>query len=161
METLIYEKLDEKKVKCHICCHFCVIKDGKRGICQVRENKGGRLMTLVYPKVIAKSVDPIEKKPVFHLKPGSYSYSIATVGCNFKCAFCQNSNIAQMPRDYNGMIQGKDFFPESIVKEAVKTGCDSISYTYTEPTVFFELALKTAILAKKQGLLNIFVTNGY
>ncbi|MBU8912151.1 MAG: AmmeMemoRadiSam system radical SAM enzyme [Desulfobacterales bacterium] len=161
METLIYEKLDKKRVKCHICRHFCLIKDGKRGICGVRENKGGRLYSLVYPKVIANSVDPIEKKPVFHLKPGSYSYSIATVGCNFKCAFCQNSNIAQMPSDYDGLIQGRDFSPEAIVKEAVKTGCDSISYTYTEPTVFFELALETARLAKNQGLLNIFVTNGY
>ena len=161
METLIYEKLDKKKVKCHICRHFCIIKDGKRGICGVRENIGGRLMSLVYPKVIATSVDPIEKKPLFHLKPGSFSYSIATVGCNFKCAFCQNSNIAQMPQDCNGMIQGRDLSPESIVKEAIKTGCDSISYTYTEPTVFFELALETARLAKNQGLLNIFVTNGY
>ena len=161
MEALIYEKLDGKRVKCHICHHFCVIKEGKRGICGVRENKSGRLMSLVYPKVIATSIDPIEKKPLFHLKPGSSSYSIATVGCNFKCAFCQNSNIAQMPKDHNGMIQGSDFLPESIVKEAVKTGCDSISYTYTEPTVFFELALETARLAKKQGLFNIFVTNGY
>ena len=161
METLIYEKLEKKAVKCHICHHFCIIKDGKRGICQVRENKGGTLLSLVYPKVIAKGVDPIEKKPLFHLKPGSFSYSIATVGCNFKCSFCQNSNIAQMPQDYNGMIQGKDLSPESIVKEAIKTGCKSISYTYTEPTVFFELALRTAKLAKKAGLLNIFVTNGY
>jgi len=164
METLVYEKLDKKAVKCHICNHFCVIKDGKRGLCRVRENRDGRLMSLVYPKVIAKSVDPIEKKPVFHLKPGSYSYSIATVGCNFRCAFCQNADIAQMPVDYNGMegmIQGTDFSPESIVKEAVKTGCKSISYTYTEPTIYFELALNTARLAREQDLLNIFVTNGY
>ena len=161
METLIYEKLDKSRVKCLICHHFCVIKEGKRGICGVRENKGGKLYCLVYPKVIAKSVDPIEKKPLFHLKPGSSSYSIATVGCNFKCTFCQNADIAQMPADYNGMIQGNDFSPESIVKEAVENGCDSISYTYTEPTVFFELAFETARLAKKEGLLNIFVTNGF
>ena len=161
METLIYEKLDKSRVKCQICHHFCVIKEGKRGICGVRENKGGKLYCLVYPKVIAKSVDPIEKKPLFHLKPGSSSYSIATVGCNFKCTFCQNADIAQMPADYNGMIQGNDFSPESIVKEAVENGCDSISYTYTEPTVFFELAFETARLAKKEGLLNIFVTNGF
>ncbi len=161
METLLYEKLDESLVRCHICQHFCVIKEGKRGICGVRENKGGRLYSLVYPKVVAKSIDPIEKKPLFHLKPGSSSYSIATVGCNFKCAFCQNADIAQMPVDCNGMIQGKNFSPESIVKEAVETGCKSISYTYTEPTVFFELAFETARLAKKEGLLNIFVTNGY
>lgn len=161
METLIYEKLDEKKVRCGICRHFCVIKDGKRGICGVRENKDGKLLSMVYPKVIATGVDPIEKKPIFHLKPGSFSYSIATVGCNFKCAFCQNANIAQMPADNKGLIQGRDFSPEAIVKEAVKNGCDSIAYTYTEPTVFFELALETARLAKAQGLFNIFVTNGY
>lgn len=161
METLIYEKLDNHKVKCQICSHFCSIKDGSRGICRVRENKGGRLMSLVYPKVIATSVDPIEKKPIFHLKPGSFSYSIATVGCNFKCSFCQNSNIAQMPADAGGMIQGRDLDPALIVKEAVKTGCDSVSYTYTEPTIFFELAFETARLAKAQGLQNIFVTNGF
>ncbi|MBU1344771.1 MAG: AmmeMemoRadiSam system radical SAM enzyme [Proteobacteria bacterium] len=161
METLIYEKLDNKSVTCQICRHFCVIKDGKRGICGVRENRGGTLDSLVYPKLIASSVDPIEKKPIFHLKPGSSSYSIATVGCNFKCAFCQNADIAQMPKDHNGLIQGRDVFPELIVSQAVKAGCDSISYTYTEPTVFFELAFLTARLAKKQGLLNVFVTNGY
>ncbi len=161
METLIYERLEESVVKCHICNHFCVIKEGKKGRCGVRENKGGTLLSLVYPKVIAKGVDPIEKKPLFHLKPGSFSYSIATVGCNFKCAFCQNSDIAQMPRDFKGMIQGKEMLPESIVNEALKKGCESISYTYTEPTIFFELALETAILAKKKGLLNVFVTNGY
>jgi len=161
METLIYEKLEEKAVKCHICNHFCIIKEGKKGRCRVRENIGGTLLSLVYPKVIAKSVDPIEKKPLFHLKPGSFSYSIATVGCNFQCAFCQNSDIAQMPQDFSGMIQGKEMFPESIVNEALKKGCESISYTYTEPTIFFELAIETAILAKKKGLLNVFVTNGY
>ncbi|MCP4719806.1 MAG: radical SAM protein, partial [Desulfobacteraceae bacterium] len=97
MEALLYEKLGGKKVQCRICNHFCKIKDGKKGICNVRENQGGKLVTLVFDRVIATSVDPIEKKPIFHFKPGSYSYSIATVGCNFKCQFCQNSDIAQMP----------------------------------------------------------------
>ncbi len=161
METLIYKKLKKHSVQCQMCNHFCVIKDREKGICSVRENRGGKLNSLVYPKLIATSVDPIEKKPMFHLKPGSYSYSIATVGCNFKCTFCQNSNIAQMPQDNKGMIQGKNLSPASIVKQALKTGCKSISYTYTEPTVFFELALETARLAKKEGLLNVFVTNGY
>ena len=161
METLIYEKLSDKTVRCGICRHACVIGEGKRGICQIRENKDGRLLSLVYPKLIAKSIDPIEKKPIFHLKPGSFSYSIATVGCNFKCTFCQNSDIAQMPSDTGGMIQGRDMTPEEIVKEAIDKGCESISYTYTEPTVFFELAFDTAKLAKKSGLYNIFVTNGY
>jgi len=161
MEALLYDKLENKSVKCNICNHFCIIKDGRRGICKVRKNKGGRLMSLVYPKIIANSIDPIEKKPLFHLKPGSYSYSIATVGCNFKCSFCQNSNIAQMPAQNREMIQGSDIMPETIVKEAVKSGCESISYTYTEPTIFCELALETAILAREQGLQNIFVTNGF
>lgn len=161
METLIYERLDKKRVRCGICHHFCVIKSGKRGICGVRENQDGRLMSLVYPKVITTSIDPIEKKPLFHLKPGSFSYSIATAGCNFKCAFCQNASISQIPPDIDRLIPGKDLSPESIVKAAIKTGCDSISYTYTEPTIFFELALETARLAKKSGLFNVFVTNGY
>ena len=161
METLIYEKLDDHRVRCGICRHFCVIKPGKRGICGVRENRAGQLITLVYPRVIASSIDPIEKKPLFHIKPGSRSYSIATVGCNFKCAFCQNADIAQMPADNNGMIQGRQIRPESIVQDALNAGCDSIAYTYTEPTVFFELAMETARLARRQGLLNVFVTNGY
>jgi pyruvate formate lyase activating enzyme len=123
-------------------------------------------MSLVYPRIIANSVDPIEKKPIFHLKPGSFSYSVATVGCNFKCSFCQNASIAQFPADRSpsdmkGNIPGKVVSSEEIVSQAVKTGCESISYTYTEPTIFFELALETAKLAKEKGLFNIFVTNGY
>ncbi len=161
METLIYEKLNDKAVRCGICRHACVIGEGKRGICRVRENHDGRLLSLVYPRLIAQSVDPIEKKPVFHLKPGSFSYSIATVGCNFKCAFCQNSDIAQRPSDGDGMIQGRDATPKEIVKQALSLGCESIAYTYTEPTVFFELAFHTAELAKENGLYNVFVTNGY
>ncbi len=161
METLIYDKLSKGRVKCGICSHFCKIEEGKRGICNVRENKGGALQTNVYPKIIASSIDPIEKKPIFHLKPGSYSYSIASVGCNFKCAFCQNSDIAQMPSDRDGLIQGKEVTPKNIVDQAIKAGCKSISYTYTEPSVYFELAFETSKLAKESGLLNIFVTNGY
>ena len=160
METLLYEKLDDQVVKCNICSHFCIIRDGKKGACGVRENKCGRLISLVYPKLIASSVDPIEKKPLFHFRPGSYSYSIATMGCNFKCSFCQNSNIAQVSVN-TGSVQGHDVLPETIVTEALKAGCDSISYTYTEPTVFCELAIETAKLAKAQGLFNIFVTNGF
>ncbi len=161
METLIYQKLESKEVKCEICSHFCVIKEGKKGICKVRENNMGKLNSLVYPKVISTSVDPIEKKPIFHLKPGSQSYSFASVGCNFKCVFCQNSSIAHMPSDHHGMIQGIRTNPEDIVSAALESGCDSISYTYTEPTIFFELAYETAKLAKQEGLLNVFVTNGF
>lgn len=119
------------------------------------------MIFLAFDKVIATSVDPIEKKPIYHLNPGSYSYSIATPGCNFRCDFCQNSDIAQMPSDRNGLIQGRNIPPERIVAEALKTGCDSISYTYTEPTVFFELTFETARLAKEKGLFNIYVSNGF
>jgi len=161
MESLLYNRLDNKNVVCHTCNHFCKIKPGKRGICGVRENQEGKLVFLAFDRVIAASVDPIEKKPIYHLKPGSLSYSIATPGCNFKCDFCQNADIAQMPKDLNGTIKGMPVSPNTIVVQAMEKGCDSISYTYTEPTIFFELAYETARLAKQKGLLNIFVTNGY
>jgi pyruvate formate lyase activating enzyme len=127
----------------------------------VRENRGGTLYSVVYDRVIAAHVDPIEKKPLFHFLPGTTSFSIATVGCNFHCRFCQNWDISQMPKDNRGMILGKKVTPEQIVRRAVRTRCASIAYTYTEPTIFFELAYDTAKLATTQGLKNIFVTNGY
>ena len=161
MEAYLYEPLKEKKVKCNLCSHRCIIKDGKRGICGVRENQGGILKTLVYGKLIASHIDPIEKKPLFHFMPGSLSYSIATVGCNFKCLFCQNADISQMPSDHNGMITGDLYTPEDVVNAAVKGNCKSIAYTYTEPTVFFEFAFDTAKLAHAKGIKNVFVTNGY
>ena len=161
MEALLYEKLRDGQVQCRTCNHFCKINPGKRGICNVRENQAGTLVSLVYDQVIATSCDPIEKKPIFHFKPGSLSYSIATVGCNFKCQFCQNSDIAQMPSDRKGMIQGKKIRPETIVEQALAAGCQSIAYTYTEPSVYFELAYETAKLARANNLANIFVTNGY
>jgi pyruvate formate lyase activating enzyme len=160
METIFYEKLSNKSVKCNICNHFCKIENGKKGVCNVRMNKNGSLETLVYPKIVARSIDPIEKKPLYHVLPGSSSYSIATAGCNFKCSFCQNADIAQMPF-YRGMINGADIYPKDIVAEALRGRCDSIAYTYTEPTVYFELALETARIAHQKNLLNIFVTNGF
>ncbi len=162
MEAGFYEKLPEgRKVKCCLCNHYCVIPPGKRGICGVRENSGGLLQSLVYGRVIAVHVDPIEKKPLFHFYPGSRSFSIGTVGCNFSCRFCQNSDIAQMPKDQNGRILGQKVTPEQLVDAAVAQGCRSIAYTYNEPTVFFEMARDTALLAKEKGLANVFVTNGY
>lgn len=140
---------------------MCIIENGKRGICGVRENLEGILNTLVYGKLVARHIDPIEKKPLFHFLPGSLSYSIATAGCNFKCLFCQNADISQMPSDYRGLITGDSSAPEDVVSAAIRGKCRSISYTYTEPTVFFEFALDTAILAHEKGLKNIFVTNGY
>ena len=161
MEAYLYERLDDRKVRCQLCNHRCVIKDGKRGICGVRENQKGILKTLVYGRLIAQHVDPIEKKPLYHVLPGTLSYSIATVGCNFKCRFCQNADIAQLPTDRKGMIVGDLYTPEDIVTAATGAGCRSIAYTYTEPTIFFEFAHDTARLAHEEGLLNVFVTNGY
>ena len=161
MEAYLYERLEDRKVRCNLCSHRCLIKDGKRGICAVRENQGGVLKTLVYGRLIAQHVDPIEKKPLYHVRPRSLSYSIATVGCNFKCRFCQNANIAQLPADRRGMILGDSCAPQDIVRAAQQANCESISYTYTEPTVFFEFAYDTAKLAHEKGILNIFVTNGY
>ncbi len=157
---MLYQRLENQRVQCHLCAHRCVIKDQKRGICGVRENQNGQLQTLVYARSIARHVDPVEKKPLFHFQPGSRTYSIATVGCNFRCLFCQNADISQMPQEIKRVL-GEEYPPEQVVLAAQQSRCQSISYTYTEPTVFFEYAYETAELAHKAGLKNIFVTNGY
>lgn len=159
-EAMLYEKLEDKRVHCSLCGHGCTIKPDKRGICGVRENKDGILYSLVYGKVIAENIDPIEKKPFFHVYPGSRSYSIAAAGCNFSCEFCQNYEISQMPRS-TPMIFGEDVEPEEIVARSDKSGSKTIAYTYTEPTVYFELAYETARIAEGQGIKNVFVTNGF
>jgi len=159
-EARLWEKNQDNSVRCNLCRFRCHIADGKRGICGVRENRSGTLFSLVYGRSVASNIDPIEKKPLFHLLPGSLSYSVATVGCNFRCRHCQNYQIAQWSRE-NDSIPGENLSPEEIVKAAIKSGCDSISYTYTEPTIFFEYAYDTAVLARAAGLKNIFVTNGY
>ncbi len=159
-EAYLYEKLEDRKVRCRLCNHQCVIANGKKGLCHVRENSEGTLHSLVYEKVIAAHCDPIEKKPLFHFLPGTLSYSIATVGCNFKCLFCQNADISQMPFDSH-MITGRRMSPDQIVTDAVNNNARSISYTYTEPTIYFELAADTAELSTAKGLKNVFVTNGY
>lgn len=155
-----YEKAEGAKVRCVLCPHRCLIADGRTGVCGVRKNYGGSLLSLVWGRSVAANVDPIEKKPLFHFLPGSRSFSIATVGCNLRCSFCQNSNISQYPVDTGG-ITGERLAPEDIVSSALKTGCASISYTYTEPTVYIEYALDTSALAHERGLANVFVTNGY
>ncbi len=159
-EALFYTKRDDKTTQCLLCPHQCVIAPDRTGICGVRKNSDGMLVSLVYGRVIAEHVDPIEKKPLFHFYPGSRSYSIATAGCNFRCRHCQNAEISQMPRD-QGVVKGSDRTPEDIVRAAQQHGCTSISYTYTEPTVYFELAFATAQLAREHGIRNTFVTNGY
>ncbi len=159
--AMFQEAKEGGKVLCGLCSHRCLISDGKRGICAVRENRNGVLYSLVYDKVIAQNIDPIEKKPLFNFLPGSLSYSIATPGCNFRCLHCQNADISQLPRDHQGTVLGMEAPPEAIVAAARRRRCASISYTYTEPTVFFELAFDTAQLAAEAGLKNVFVSNGY
>lgn len=157
--AMFYSNETGKKVRCGLCRHHCLIADGNRGICRVRENRGGTLYSLVYGKVVAEHLDPIEKKPLFHVLPGSRSYSIATVGCNFRCRHCQNYSISQVDQEMT--IPGAPRKPEEIVQGALRSGARSIAYTYTEPTIFYEFALDTAVLAKEQGLMNVFVSNGY
>ncbi|MBI1910668.1 MAG: AmmeMemoRadiSam system radical SAM enzyme [Deltaproteobacteria bacterium] len=159
-EARLYRKSPDGHVDCYLCEFRCHIPDGKHGVCGVRENIEGVLFSNIYGRVIAENIDPIEKKPLFHFQPSTSSYSIATVGCNFRCLHCQNSEISQMPRDQRRIL-GDEVEPEEIVNQAYETGCSSISYTYTEPTIFFEFAYDVGVLAKQKGLSNIFVTNGY
>jgi pyruvate formate lyase activating enzyme len=159
-EAMFYEKLNGN-ARCHLCNHHCVIKEGKRGICGVRENREGKLYSLVYGRSVAAGIDPIEKKPFFNFYPGSTAYSIATAGCNFRCLNCQNWGISQMPKGKEGSIIGEELPPEKIIADTKDRGCRSIAYTYTEPTIFFEYAYDTAKLARKEGIKNLFVTNGY
>jgi len=147
-------------VNCGLCRFHCRILPGRRGRCGVRENRSGTLYSLVYGRSVSSNVDPIEKKPLYHLLPGTLSYSIATVGCNFRCLHCQNYQIAQWPHT-DPRIPGEELPPEEIVRQALANGCRSIAYTYTEPTIFFEYAYDTAVLARQAGLRNVFVTNGY
>ncbi|MFO8100547.1 MAG: AmmeMemoRadiSam system radical SAM enzyme [Dehalococcoidia bacterium] len=160
-EAYLYETIGENKVHCYLCAHECRIADSKYGACRIRHNEGGRLMTLVYGRAISAGVDPIEKKPLYHFLPGSTAYSIATIGCNFRCSFCQNWQISQFELENEENIPGNDLAPEQVVEQARAHGCESIGYTYTEPTIFFEYAYDTARLAHEAGLANIFVTNGY
>jgi len=160
-EALLYNKNEENQVSCFLCSHRCQILDGKFGICNVRENRGGILYTHTYGNLIAQHVDPIEKKPLYHFFPGSTSFSIATIGCNFQCGFCQNWQISQVKEARVLGLRSQEVKPEEVVKQAKRSGSISISYTYTEPTIFFEYAFDTGKLAKEEGLYNVFVTNGY
>ncbi|HPT07884.1 MAG TPA: AmmeMemoRadiSam system radical SAM enzyme [Candidatus Omnitrophota bacterium] len=159
-EALLYEKQAGKIVRCFLCAHRCLIREGGVGFCGVRQNQGGVLYSLVYGKIIAQQVDPIEKKPLYHFLPGSNSYSIATVGCNFRCDFCQNWEISQKTAT-DGLVPGEDVEPAQIVQAAKAYGCASIAYTYTEPTISLEFARDVAYRAHAHGLANVFVTNGY
>jgi pyruvate formate lyase activating enzyme len=159
-EAMLYKKEDDK-VSCFLCSHHCLIPDGKFGICNARENRGGVLYTHAYGELIAQNIDPIEKKPLYHFLPGSKSFSIAAIGCNFQCGFCQNWQISQVKEAKALGLRSQEVKPEEVVKQAKRSGSKSISYTYSEPTIFFEYAYEISQLAKKDGLSNVFVTNGY
>ena len=160
MEALLYEKLPNQKVKCLVCSHYCILKDKQKGICFVRENIKGVMNVLNYSKTITSSVDSIRKKPIYHFLQNTLTYSFATVGCNMKCPWCQNHSISQISGKQSP-VNGITITPKEHVDRALHYKCPSISYTYTEPTIFLEYALDTMKLAKAVGLKNIWVTNGY
>ena len=157
-QALFYKKLKNKTVQCQLCPHFCTLKNGERGKCKVRENQNGKLITLVYGNPCSVAFDPIEKKPLYHFLPGQLSLSIATVGCNLNCQHCQNWEISQARPEE---IPNMPLSPEKVVKEAKKNKVKIISYTYTEPTIFYEYMLDTAKLARKEGIKNMIVSNGF
>ena len=160
-EAMLYKSSGDGKVECRLCAHRCKIADSKFGFCGVRQNKNGKLHTYAYGEAIASHTDPIEKKPLYHFYPGTAAYSIATPGCNFRCPYCQNWQISQLSMRDTVNRGSYELKPEEVVREAKKNSCRSISYTYTEPTIFFEYAYDTAKIAKKQDLCNSFVTNGF
>jgi len=160
MKEALFYQTDGQAVVCGLCSHRCRIKNNRRGICGVRVNRDGVLYSLSYGRISAEHVDPVEKKPLFHFLPGSLTYSIATVGCNFRCLHCQNYSLSQAgPEIERVPYVQKD--PHEVVQTALQAGCKSISYTYSEPTVFFEFAYECGRLAQEERLKNIFVSNGY
>ncbi len=158
---MLYSRSSEHRVRCHVCAHTCTIEPGARGICAVRENVDGTLYSLVYGRLVARDVDPIEKKPLFHFLPGTTAYSVATVGCNFRCLYCQNHVISQYPRDHGGDLIGDFAEPQDVVADALSHRCRSIAYTYSEPTVAIEYVLDMMREASARGLANVWVSNGY
>jgi pyruvate formate lyase activating enzyme len=145
-------------VKCRLCPHQCAVSDGQRGLCEVRENQGGKYKTLIYGRPVAMHVDPIEKKPLYHFLPATKAFSIATAGCNIECKFCQNWQISQArPEDLDSQYMP----PDKIVIQAKETGSSTIAYTYTEPIIFYEYMYDTAKLGKSKGLHNVMISNGF
>lgn len=159
-EALYYDKFKNNLVKCELCPWLCSILPDKRGMCGVRQNKDGKLYSLVYARPCAMHVDPIEKKPLYHFMSGASAFSIATIGCNFFCGFCQNWQISKADAG-NISNEYDEVSPEKVVELCKKEKCKVISYTYTEPAIFFEYMLDIAKLAKKQGIKNTIVSNGY
>ncbi|TFG26716.1 MAG: AmmeMemoRadiSam system radical SAM enzyme [Promethearchaeota archaeon] len=171
----LWDKLENNKVKCHVCANECTIIQGKVGICRTRKNFDGKLYTLIYGSMISEgSIDPIEKKPLFNFWPGAMSYSIASIGCSFRCLNCQNWSISQACPSDNGREGKYDFedfqdreislvemTPEELVKKVVKSGVKTLAYTYNEPLIWHEWILDTAVLLKREGIKTILVTNGF
>ncbi len=153
--ALQFENIDEQTVRCTLCPHRCVLKPGQKGLCRVRVNEKGILVTLNYGEVSAVSMDPIEKKPLFHFNPGDKILSVSTVGCNLRCPFCQNWEIA------HENVQTRRVTPDQLVRIALERGSRGIAYTYNEPIIWFEFVLDTSRIASKEGLYNVVVTNGY
>ncbi|MBU0894195.1 MAG: AmmeMemoRadiSam system radical SAM enzyme [Nanoarchaeota archaeon] len=159
-EVKLYKK-EGKDLRCLACAHKCLISEGKTGICGVRQNIKNKLYLLVYGRIAARHIDPIEKKPLHHFLQNTSTFSIGTVGCNFKCNFCQNHDISQFQEFYGDKILGERLSPSQIVRQAVRSSCKSISYTYNEPTILIEFVKDTSRLARRKKLKNIMVTNGY
>jgi pyruvate formate lyase activating enzyme len=159
-EAVLYEK-EKENLRCLACAHKCLISKDNTGICGVRKNIDGKLYLLVYGKIAAMHIDPIEKKPIYHFLPETQTFSIGTIGCNLKCSFCQNYNISQFKEFYGDKVIGESVEPKQIVRQAIRHNCKSIAYTYNEPTIFIEFVKDTAKIAKRKGLANIMVTNGY
>ena len=157
-EALFYEKLDNQAVQCQLCPRRCVIPNGRRGFCGIRENRAGTLYTLAYAKAVAIHIDPIEKKPLFHFLPSTTAFSIATAGCNLRCKFCQNWQISQAKPEE---VEYTYIEPQDLIKKVKASGSPTIAYTYTEPTIFYEYMLEAAKLAKAEGIKNIMHSNGY
>lgn len=156
--AMYYEKLAGDMVHCLLCPNSCRLSEGQIGSCRSRKNVNGELVSLVYGNMASSHVDPIEKKPFFHVLPGSKAFSIATPGCNMRCLFCQNWEISQA---FPWEVKTRQVSPEQVVEEAVQTGCKSIAFTYTEPIIYYEYVLDIAKLAKKKGLKTVMVSNGY
>ena len=155
------KKLGSGKILCQACAQACKLEENEYGICGVRKVENGELKLLVYGLAAAIHIDSIEKKPMFHFLPKSKSFSIGTIGCNFSCKFCQNYEISQYPKEHNHEIIGTKMSPHRIVELSLKYGCDSVSYTYNEPIVFFEYTYDIAKLAHEKGLKNVYITSGY
>lgn len=157
-ECQLYKK-QKDKVRCLACAHKCLIAKDKVGICGVRKNIKGKLILLVYNRVVSMNIDPIEKKPLYRFLLSTYSFSVGTVGCNLACSWCQNYDISQASK--YSRILGEEIDAKEIVDQAIVNGCKSISYTYNEPIIWIEFIKEVAKLAKQKGLKNIMVTNGY